>query len=294
MGDLETNRLDLLLHYREHGRVLYGLFLRPVAEVDDHLLAIAPGRWFRSSPLRNGNTTSAFFGSFAINSRACSGNSMNPLPSTFDPWNDCASFATNRYGVPDTPGRLQPPPTRAPSSRPLGHRRHRRGREAHPRRTGTGGLPMTRPAVQMCARCERSASEPFPIREFRAPADPGLCIYACQECVTHCPTLQDSVELRESPSPPLAHDTPRPQGRREGHHDRRPRQGRDRDRRAHRTCPVHVHISAMRMPWLQGDAIANTRQLRPPRTQHDQASEAFAGGARSGHGPLQYTLLRPK
>lgn len=203
---------------------------------------------------------------------------MNPSPSTFDPWNDCASFATNRYGVPDTPGRLQPPPTRAPSSRPLGHRRHRRGREAHPRRTGTGGLPMTRPAVRMCARCERTASEPFPIREFRAPADPGLCIYACQECVTHCPTLQDSVELRESPSPPLAHDTPRLQGRREGHHDRRPRQGRDRDRRARRTCPVHVHISAMRMPWLQGDAIANTRQLRPPRTQHDQASEAFAGG----------------
>ncbi|QWB23798.1 MULTISPECIES: hypothetical protein [Streptomyces] len=64
---------------------------------------------------------------------------------------------------------------------------------------------MTRPSVRMCTRCERSTNEPIPIRiplgKSPTRTGPGLTIYACQECVTHSPPLQEAVELLESTHP---------------------------------------------------------------------------------------------
>ena len=58
---------------------------------------------------------------------------------------------------------------------------------------------MSRPALRMCAHCERSTGEPIPIRQFHAPTGAALNIYACQECVTHHPALEGPVDLLQSP-----------------------------------------------------------------------------------------------
>ncbi|MFB6843895.1 hypothetical protein ACFCXS_03320 [Streptomyces sp. NPDC056373] len=58
---------------------------------------------------------------------------------------------------------------------------------------------MTRPAMRMCTRCERSTGTPAPIRQFQAPSGLPLTIYACQECVSHYPALEGAVGLLQSP-----------------------------------------------------------------------------------------------
>lgn len=58
---------------------------------------------------------------------------------------------------------------------------------------------MTRPAMRMCTRCERSTGAPVPVRQLHAPTGPTLTIYACQECVTHYPALEGAVDLLQSP-----------------------------------------------------------------------------------------------
>lgn len=44
---------------------------------------------------------------------------------------------------------------------------------------------MTRPAMRMCARCDRSTDEPVLIHEVHAPTGPGFNVYACPECAAH-------------------------------------------------------------------------------------------------------------
>ncbi|MFJ5729980.1 hypothetical protein [Streptomyces paradoxus] len=58
---------------------------------------------------------------------------------------------------------------------------------------------MTRPAMRMCTRCERSTGEPIPIRQFPVPTGVALSIYACQEFVSHYPALEGAVDLLQSP-----------------------------------------------------------------------------------------------
>ena len=57
---------------------------------------------------------------------------------------------------------------------------------------------MTRPALRMCARCERTTEEPVLVHEVHAPTGPGFNVYACPECATHSAPLPDALELLET------------------------------------------------------------------------------------------------
>lgn len=57
---------------------------------------------------------------------------------------------------------------------------------------------MTRPAVRMCARCERTTAEPVLVHEVHAATGPGFNVYACQECAGHYPPRRDPYELLEA------------------------------------------------------------------------------------------------
>ncbi|MEU1270218.1 hypothetical protein [Streptomyces sp. NPDC005799] len=57
---------------------------------------------------------------------------------------------------------------------------------------------MTRPAMRMCARCERTTDEPVLVHEVHAPTGPGFNVYACQDCATHYPPRQDVLDLLDS------------------------------------------------------------------------------------------------
>ncbi|MEV0170941.1 hypothetical protein AB0I00_07415 [Streptomyces sp. NPDC050803] len=57
---------------------------------------------------------------------------------------------------------------------------------------------MTRPAVRMCARCERTTEEPVLVHEVHAPSGPGFNVYACPECAVHYPPMTDALELLDS------------------------------------------------------------------------------------------------
>ena len=54
---------------------------------------------------------------------------------------------------------------------------------------------MTRPAVRMCARCERTTEEPVLVHEVHAPTGPGFNVYACPECAPHYPPQTDALDL---------------------------------------------------------------------------------------------------
>jgi hypothetical protein len=57
---------------------------------------------------------------------------------------------------------------------------------------------MTRPALWMCVRCERTTDEPVLVHEVHAPTGPGFNVYACPECATHYPPMTDALELLDS------------------------------------------------------------------------------------------------
>jgi hypothetical protein len=61
---------------------------------------------------------------------------------------------------------------------------------------------MTRPALRMCARCQRDTAEPVLVHQIHAPTGPGFNVYACSDCATHYPP----------PTGPL--ETPAPAGHR--------------------------------------------------------------------------------
>ncbi|BCL22261.1 hypothetical protein GCM10017668_41040 [Streptomyces tuirus] len=44
---------------------------------------------------------------------------------------------------------------------------------------------MTRPALRMCARCQRNTDEPVLVHLIHTPTGPGFNVYACSECATH-------------------------------------------------------------------------------------------------------------
>ncbi|WP_406443220.1 hypothetical protein OHB14_30110 [Streptomyces sp. NBC_01613] len=56
---------------------------------------------------------------------------------------------------------------------------------------------MTRPAVRMCARCQRTTDEPVLVHEVHAATGPGFNVYACPDCSTHYPPQPDVLELLE-------------------------------------------------------------------------------------------------
>ncbi len=57
---------------------------------------------------------------------------------------------------------------------------------------------MTRPALRMCARCERTTDEPVLVHEVHAPTGPGFNVHACPECAPHYPPQTDVLELLDS------------------------------------------------------------------------------------------------
>lgn len=57
---------------------------------------------------------------------------------------------------------------------------------------------MTRPALRMCARCERTTETPVLVHEVHAPTGPGFNVYACAECAAHYPPPTDTLELLDS------------------------------------------------------------------------------------------------
>ncbi|MEV0639641.1 hypothetical protein AB0I77_32845 [Streptomyces sp. NPDC050619] len=57
---------------------------------------------------------------------------------------------------------------------------------------------MTRPALRMCARCQRTTEEPVLIHEVHAASGPGFNVYACAECAIHYPPSPDALELLET------------------------------------------------------------------------------------------------
>ena len=54
---------------------------------------------------------------------------------------------------------------------------------------------MSRPAIRMCARCERTTTEPVLVSEIHSASGPGFNVYACAECAEHYPPLPDVLEL---------------------------------------------------------------------------------------------------
>ncbi|MFJ3665779.1 hypothetical protein ACIPSE_04925 [Streptomyces sp. NPDC090106] len=59
---------------------------------------------------------------------------------------------------------------------------------------------MTRPPIRMCARCERTTTEPVLVGEIHSATGPGFNIYACTECAPGYPPLPDVLDL--FPPPP--------------------------------------------------------------------------------------------
>ncbi|WP_409470331.1 hypothetical protein [Streptomyces sp. HC307] len=57
---------------------------------------------------------------------------------------------------------------------------------------------MTRPAVRMCARCQRTTDEPVLVHEVHAATGPGFNVYACPDCVEHYPPLTNALELLDT------------------------------------------------------------------------------------------------
>ncbi|WP_413758809.1 hypothetical protein [Streptomyces sp. MMBL 11-3] len=57
---------------------------------------------------------------------------------------------------------------------------------------------MTRPAVRMCARCERTTAEPVLVHEVHAATGAGFNVYACRECADHYPPRRDPYEREEA------------------------------------------------------------------------------------------------
>ncbi|WP_371546956.1 hypothetical protein OG266_18395 [Streptomyces sp. NBC_00554] len=58
-----------------------------------------------------------------------------------------------------------------------------------------------RPPVRMCARCQRTTSEPVLVHEVHAATGPGFNVYACPDCADHYPPLTDPLELLEAEPP---------------------------------------------------------------------------------------------
>lgn len=54
---------------------------------------------------------------------------------------------------------------------------------------------MTRPALRMCARCQRNTDEPVLVHQVHAPTGPGFNVYACPDCATHYPPPTDPLEI---------------------------------------------------------------------------------------------------
>ncbi|WP_282703298.1 hypothetical protein [Streptomyces sp. CC219B] len=54
---------------------------------------------------------------------------------------------------------------------------------------------MTRPALRMCARRQRTTDQPVLVHEVHAPSGPGFNVYACPECAVHYPPMTDVLEL---------------------------------------------------------------------------------------------------
>ncbi|MBC9726105.1 hypothetical protein [Streptomyces sp. TRM68367] len=52
---------------------------------------------------------------------------------------------------------------------------------------------MTRPALRMCARCERSTDAPVLVHQVHAPTGPGFNVYACPDCAPHYPPPTDQT-----------------------------------------------------------------------------------------------------
>lgn len=74
---------------------------------------------------------------------------------------------------------------------------------------------MTRPALRMCARCERTTEEPVLVHEVHAPTGPGFNVYACPECAVHYPPQTDVLEILAGGRPePLPCACPRCRTRR--------------------------------------------------------------------------------
>ncbi|WP_405647096.1 hypothetical protein [Streptomyces sp. NBC_00019] len=57
---------------------------------------------------------------------------------------------------------------------------------------------MTRPALRMCARCERTTEEPVLVHEVHAPTGPGFNVYACPDCAAHYPPPTDVLDIIDS------------------------------------------------------------------------------------------------
>jgi hypothetical protein len=57
---------------------------------------------------------------------------------------------------------------------------------------------MTRPALRMCARCERTTEEPVLVHEVHAPTGPGFNVYVCPECAVHYPPPTDVLDIIDS------------------------------------------------------------------------------------------------
>ncbi len=100
--------------------------------------------------------------------------------------------------APGTPSSTRPPPCPLP-----GNPRRRRGPGPHPRRTRTGSRPVNRrPPVRMCARCQRTTSEPVLVHQVHAATGPGFNVYACAECAEQYPPLTDVLELLDATARP--------------------------------------------------------------------------------------------
>ncbi|MFF5494633.1 hypothetical protein [Streptomyces aquilus] len=56
---------------------------------------------------------------------------------------------------------------------------------------------MSRPALRMCARRQRTTEEPVLVHEVHAPTGPGFNVYACQECAPYYPPQPDVLDLIE-------------------------------------------------------------------------------------------------
>lgn len=57
---------------------------------------------------------------------------------------------------------------------------------------------MTRPALRMCARCQRTTEQPVLVHEVHAPTGPGFNVYACPECAVRYPPQTDVLDLIDS------------------------------------------------------------------------------------------------
>ncbi|MDN3024815.1 hypothetical protein [Streptomyces sp. S.PB5] len=72
---------------------------------------------------------------------------------------------------------------------------------------------MTRPALRMCARCERTTEEPVLVHEVHAPTGPGFNVYACPECAVHYPPLTDALNVLDALNAPDVMESPQHRSR---------------------------------------------------------------------------------